>query len=62
VDDIYWSEGMTKAWQAIKKHPDVTLSIDIFDIGIVFFRKELSKQDIKFIPYKYKPWKIGLFG
>lgn len=62
IDDIYWSEGMTRAWQTIKNHPDVSLSIDIFDIGILFFRKELSKQDLKYIPYKYKPWKIGLFG
>lgn len=62
VDDIYWSDGMTRAWQSIITHPNVSLSIDLFDIGIVFFRKELSKQHVSYIPYKYKPWKIGLFG
>ena len=62
VDDIYWSEGMSKAWKKIKKRPDVTLTIDLFDIGVVFFRKQLSKENITYIPYHYKPWKIGLFG
>jgi predicted O-methyltransferase YrrM len=62
VDDIYWSEGMTRAWQSIITHPNVRLSIDLYDIGIVFFRKELSKQALSYIPFKYKPWKIGLFG
>src|ERR1700757_5308437 len=39
-DDIYWSEGMAKAWQEIKSHPQVTVTIDLFKFGIVFFRKE----------------------
>lgn len=44
-DDIYWSRGMTRAWKKIKKHQSVSVSIDLFRIGIVFFRKELSKED-----------------
>ena len=44
-DDIYWSRGMTRAWNKIKKHQSVSISIDLFRIGIVFFRKELSKED-----------------
>lgn len=47
-DDIYWSEGMTKAWDEIKAHPPVTLTIDLFKLGIVFFRKE-NKQKEHFI-------------
>ncbi len=43
IDDIYWSEGMTQAWQAIKAHPQVTLSIDLFKIGIVLFKPDLTK-------------------
>jgi predicted O-methyltransferase YrrM len=42
-DDIYWSSEMEQAWDEIKKHEAVTLTIDLFYIGIVFFRKE-SKQ------------------
>jgi predicted O-methyltransferase YrrM len=43
-DDIYWSPGMTEAWQQISAHPDVTVSIDTFLWGFVFFRKEQPKQ------------------
>lgn len=39
-DDIYWSDGMQQAWQEISNHPEVTLSLDLFYMGIVFFRTE----------------------
>ena len=48
-DDIYWSQGMTRAWEEIKKHPSVTLTIDTFYFGMVFFREEVKeKVDLKF--------------
>ncbi|GAB4260999.1 MAG: class I SAM-dependent methyltransferase [Vicingaceae bacterium] len=43
-DDIYWSKGMTEAWEEIKQNSKVTCTIDIFEMGIVFFKKELSKE------------------
>jgi len=43
-DDIYWSKGMTEAWQIIKKHPKITVTIDTFYLGFVFFRKEQVKE------------------
>ena len=47
-DDIYWSPEMTKAWKEISKHPAVSLSIDLFHFGIVFFREEIKeKQELK---------------
>lgn len=46
-DDIYWSSGMSKAWEEIKQHPDVTVTVDLFYIGIVFFRKEQVKEHFK---------------
>ncbi len=39
-DDIHWSKEMEQAWEEIKQHGSVTLSIDLFFIGLVFFRKE----------------------
>lgn len=39
-DDIHWSDGMEEAWKYIKQHPSVKLTIDLFFIGLVFFRKE----------------------
>lgn len=44
-DDIYWSKEMTQAWEEIKQHPDITVTLDLFWIGIVFFRKKQLKQD-----------------
>ncbi len=43
-DDIYWPDGMREAWQIIKQHPKVTVTIDTFFWGIVFFRKEQAKE------------------
>lgn len=44
-DDIHWSEGMENAWERIKEHEAVTLTIDLFFVGLVFFKKEfLVKQ------------------
>ena len=39
-DDIHWSSEMEEAWDHIQQHPSVTLTIDLFFIGLVFFRKE----------------------
>lgn len=45
-DDIYWSKEMTEAWEEIKKHPQVTLTIDVYQFGICFFKKDkLAKED-----------------
>lgn len=44
-DDIHWSEGMERAWDEIRQHPEVTLSLDLFHIGIVFFRKEQKQKE-----------------
>lgn len=41
-DDIHWSKEMEEAWEQIKSHKAVTLSIDIFFIGIIFLRKEFK--------------------
>ncbi len=43
-DDIHWSQGMEKAWQAIKEHPATLCTIDLFYMGIVLFRKEFKEK------------------
>lgn len=43
-DDIYWSKGMTEAWKNIYNHDQVTVSIDTYYFGLVWFRKEQPKQ------------------
>ncbi|WP_214072110.1 class I SAM-dependent methyltransferase [Mucilaginibacter sp. dw_454] len=44
-DDIYWSEGMKQAWAQIKAHPQVTVTVDLFWIGLVYLRKGQVKED-----------------
>ena len=44
-DDIHWSDEMHEAWEYIRHHKDVMISIDLFFIGLVFFRKNQPKQD-----------------
>ena len=44
-DDIHWSKDMTEAWEHIKTHPKVTVSIDTFFWGLIFFRKEQAKEN-----------------
>jgi len=43
-DDIHWSKGMEEAWEQIKAHPRVRVSIDSFFWGMVFFRQEQEKE------------------
>ena len=43
-DDIHWSAEMEEAWGIIKKHPKVSVTIDTFQWGLVFFRKEQPKE------------------
>ncbi len=43
-DDIHWSPEMTECWKTICEHPQVTVSIDLYRMGLVFFRQEQAKQ------------------
>jgi len=42
LDDIHWSKGMEEAWEAICRHPAVTLTIDLFFIGLVFINPDFK--------------------
>lgn len=44
-DDIHWSKEMEEAWEEIKQHSSVTLTIDLFFIGLVFLRKEQKQKE-----------------
>lgn len=44
IDDIHWSKSMTAAWNKIIKDPQVTVSIDTYFWGLIFFRKEQAKE------------------
>lgn len=44
-DDIRWSPEMEETWKGIIEHPRVTATVDLFFMGLVFFRKELARQN-----------------
>ncbi len=46
-DDIHWSTGMEAAWKEIKSNPCVTVTIDLFFLGIVFFHTEQVKENFR---------------
>jgi predicted O-methyltransferase YrrM len=43
-DDIHWSREMEQAWYNISNNLTVRCSIDLFFMGIVFFRKEFREK------------------
>jgi len=43
-DDIHWSSGMEKAWSEIIEAKEVSVSIDLFRMGIVFLDKSLAEN------------------
>jgi hypothetical protein len=36
---------MKEAWEIIKVHPQVTVTVDLFWIGLVYFKKGQVKED-----------------
>lgn len=44
LNGIYWSKEMKKTWQHMRHDPLVSLSLDLFGVGIIFFRKLYNKQ------------------
>lgn len=47
VDDIHYSRAMHKAWQEIKQQPEVTSTMDLYYVGIVFFDPQLIRRHYK---------------
>ncbi len=46
-DDIHWSVDMERAWSAIRVHPRVTVTIDLFHFGLVFLRREQQREHFR---------------
>jgi predicted O-methyltransferase YrrM len=45
IDDIHSSEEMESAWCRIRQSENVSVTIDIFRMGMVFFRKGINHTD-----------------
>ncbi len=48
---IHADADMETAWNALKKHSNIRLTIDLFSIGILFCRKEQKEQEHFIIRY-----------
>ena len=44
-DGIHDSKEMEASWEKIKMHKEVKLTIDLFELGIVFFRQEQLEKE-----------------
>jgi predicted O-methyltransferase YrrM len=47
LDDIYDSREMSEAWEEIKQHEKVSVTVDIFRMGLVFFREGIVHNHYK---------------
>jgi predicted O-methyltransferase YrrM len=57
LDDIYWSAGMKRAWKELQQHPSVSVSVDLFYKGLLFFKEmHLEKINNILIPFWWKPF------
>lgn len=52
-DDVHWSRGMERAWETICRHPEVSLSIDLYTMGLCFIRRPQVKTHVHLF---FLPW------
>ena len=45
IDDIYHSREMEEAWNVIKLNENVSVTVDVFRMGIVFFRRGINHHN-----------------
>lgn len=46
IGDIHWTAGMEQAWKEIKANPNVKLTMDFYECGVVFFEYPGEKLDL----------------
>ncbi len=44
VDDLYWSPDMAKGWQALIALPEITVSIDLYHLGVCIVNRPQAKE------------------
>jgi len=47
MDDIYWSKEMHRAWKEVTAWEEVRICIDLYRMGILLLRSDLSKVQMK---------------
>lgn len=62
IGDIHWSPDMEAAWHDLKSHPRVRASVDLYHLGLLFFRPEIRHPEHRtIVPAAWKPWHMGFF-
>jgi predicted O-methyltransferase YrrM len=51
LDDIYWSAGMKKAWEELIQDDRISLSIDLFHIGLLFVNGKQAREHFRLLPF-----------
>jgi len=54
VEDISKQEEMRLLWERLKRQERFSVSLDLFDVGILFSRKGMKKQDYNLSSRSYK--------
>jgi len=58
-DDMHSSPDMSAAWQHVCQHPQVTLTVDFFDLSLAFLNPDFrEKQHWRVIRTRFKPWRF----
>lgn len=61
--DIHWSEEMEACWEKIRQHPQVKVSIDLFQLGVLFFDPAVREgEKLSLVKWWLKPWRLGVWG
>lgn len=61
IADIHWSDEMESGWAQLCALPEITLSVDLFHFGLLFFKKEFrERQHLAIVPARWKPWRLGI--
>ena len=45
LKNIYCTDGMKTVWSEVKANPKVTVTVDLFMVGLIYFRKGQVRED-----------------
>lgn len=58
-DDIHWSAEMELAWAQLRAHPRVRLTVDFYELSLVFIDPAFREvQHFQIVPQRWKPWRL----
>ncbi len=47
IHDIYWSDDMLTVWKKVISDPQYPLTVDLFEVGLIFPERQMHKQHFK---------------